>query len=191
MVYFPPHMTPDPQPGTFEIQIGDARSRARAGLLYTAHGPVETPVFMPVGTQATVKALEPRDLRENGATMILSNTYHLMLRPGADLVAELGGLHTFMGWDGPILTDSGGFQVFSLAKMRKLTPEGCWFNSHIDGRLVFLGPKESMEVQRLLGSDVAMVFDTPVFLPGEPQGQGSLVGCRLWGRTESDTTEAT
>ena len=152
-------MTPDPQPGTFEIHVSDARSRARAGLLYTAHGPVETPVFMPVGTQATVKALEPRDLRENGATMILGNTYHLMLRPGADVVAGAGGLHRFMGWDGPILTDSGGFQVFSLAKMRKLTPEGCWFNSHIDGRRVFLGPKESMEVQRLLASDIAMVFD--------------------------------
>ncbi len=117
------HMTTDPQPGTFEIHANDTRSRARAGLLYTAHGAVETPVFMPVGTQATVKALEPRDLRENGATMILSNTYH------------------------------------SLAKMRKLTPEGCWFNSHIDGRRVFLGPKESMEVQRLLASDIAMVFD--------------------------------
>ena len=153
------HMTTDPQPGTFEIHANDTRSRARAGLLYTAHGAVETPVFMPVGTQATVKALEPRDLRENGATMILSNTYHLMLRPGADVVANAGGLHRFMGWDGPILTDSGGFQVFSLAKMRKLTPEGCWFNSHIDGRRVFLGPKESMEVQRLLASDIAMVFD--------------------------------
>ena len=114
---------------------------------------------MPVGTQATVKALEPRDLRENGATVILGNTYHLMLRPGADVVAEMGGLHAFMGWDGPILTDSGGFQVFSLAKMRKLTPHGCEFSSHLDGHLVFLGPAESMEVQRLLASDIAMVFD--------------------------------
>ena len=114
---------------------------------------------MPVGTQATVKALEPRDLRENGATVILGNTYHLMLRPGADVIAEMGGLHSFMGWDAPILTDSGGFQVFSLAKMRKLTPHGCEFSSHLDGHLVFLGPAESMEVQRLLASDIAMVFD--------------------------------
>ena len=152
-------MTPDPQPGTFEIQVDDARSRARVGLLHTAHGPVETPVFMPVGTQATVKALEPRDLRENGATIILGNTYHLMLRPGADVVAGAGGLHRFMGWDGPILTDSGGFQVFSLAKMRRLTEEGCRFSSHLDGHEFFLGPKESMEMQRVLGSDIAMCFD--------------------------------
>ena len=102
-------------PGTFVITARDETSRARTGVLWTAHGPVETPVFMPVGTQATVKALEPRDLRENGATIILSNTYHLMLRPGADVVANAGGLHAFMNWDGPILTDSGGFQVFSLA----------------------------------------------------------------------------
>ena len=146
-------------PGTFEITARDETSRARTGVLWTAHGPVETPVFMPVGTQATVKALEPRDLRENGASIILSNTYHLMLRPGADVVANAGGLHSFMNWDGPILTDSGGFQVFSLAKLRKITPDGCAFNSHIDGREVFLGPKESMEVQSLLGSDIAMVFD--------------------------------
>ena len=143
----------------FEIKAKDAYSRARTGVLHTTHGPVETPVFMPVGTQATVKALEPRDLRENGATVILGNTYHLMLRPGADVIAEMGGLHSFMGWDAPILTDSGGFQVFSLAKMRKLTPHGCEFSSHLDGHLVFLGPAESMEVQRLLASDIAIVFD--------------------------------
>ncbi|MGN0852041.1 MAG: tRNA guanosine(34) transglycosylase Tgt [Kiritimatiellia bacterium] len=148
-----------PPPGTFEIRTRDARSHARTGVLHTAHGPVETPVFMPVGTQATVKALEPRDLRENGASIILSNTYHLMLRPGMEVVAHAGGLHAFMNWERPILTDSGGFQVFSLAKMRKLTPEGCWFNSHLDGRRVFLGPRESMEVQRVLASDIAMAFD--------------------------------
>ena len=152
-------MTAPTRIGAFEITAKDACTHARAGLLHTAHGAVETPVFMPVGTQATVKALEPRDLRENGATVILGNTYHLMLRPGAETVAAMGGLHRFMGWDGPILTDSGGFQVFSLAKMRKLTPEGCFFNSHIDGHRVFLGPAESMAVQRLLGSDIAMAFD--------------------------------
>ena len=152
-------MTTAPLPGTFEVHACDAHSRARAGLLHTAHGAVETPVFMPVGTQATVKALEPRDLRENGATIILGNTYHLMLRPGMEVIANAGGLHRFMGWERPILTDSGGFQVFSLAKMRKLTEDGCWFNSHIDGRRIFLGPRESMEIQRILASDVAMVFD--------------------------------
>lgn len=152
-------MTSSAPVGTFKIKVRDAQTRARTGELYTAHGVVETPVFMPVGTQATVKALEPRDLRENGASIILGNTYHLMLRPGADLIAQMGGLHAFMNWERPILTDSGGFQVFSLAKMRKLTPNGCEFSSHLDGRRVFLGPAESMEVQRLLGSDIAMVFD--------------------------------
>jgi len=152
-------MPVQPQPGTFEIVARDTRTRARRGVLWTAHGPVETPVFMPVGTQATVKALEPRDLVEAGASVILSNTYHLMLRPGADLIAEAGGLHRFMNWNRPILTDSGGFQVFSLAKIRKLTPQGCFFRSHLDGREVFLGPAESMDVQRKLGSDIAMAFD--------------------------------
>lgn len=152
-------MKPLLQPGTFEVRTKDARSFARTGVLYTTHGAIETPVFMPVGTQATVKALEPRDLRENGASIILSNTYHLMLRPGMDIIANAGGLHRFMNWERPILTDSGGFQVFSLAKMRKLTPEGCWFNSHLDGHRVFLGPRESMEIQRILGSDIAMAFD--------------------------------
>ena len=147
------------RPGAFEIKAKDAYSHARTGVLHTAHGPVDTPVFMPVGTQATVKALEPRDLHENGATVVLGNTYHLMLRPGADVIAEMGGLHAFMGWDAPILTDSGGFQVFSLAKMRKLTPDGCEFSSHLDGHRVFLGPVESMETQRLLASDIAMAFD--------------------------------
>ena len=153
--------------GTFEIVAKDTRSLARAGILHTAHGPVETPVFMPVGTQATVKALEPRDLVENGASIILGNTYHLMLRPGMEVISAAGGLHRFMAWDRPILTDSGGFQVFSLAKMRKLTPEGCFFNSHIDGRRIFLGPVESMEVQRILGSDIAMVFDECLPYPCE------------------------
>lgn len=152
-------MTPLLQPGTFEVRTKDARSLARTGVLHTMHGVIETPVFMPVGTQATVKALEPRDLRENGASIILGNTYHLMLRPGMDVIANAGGLHRFMNWERPILTDSGGFQVFSLAKMRKLTPEGCWFNSHLDGHRVFLGPRESMEIQRILGSDIAMAFD--------------------------------
>ena len=180
-------MTDPVAPGTFRIDGKDSRSQARAGVLYTAHGPVETPVFMPVGTQATVKALEPRDLKENGATILLSNTYHLMLRPSADVVAEAGGLHRFMGWDGPILTDSGGFQVFSLAKMRKLTPEGCWFNSHIDGKLVFLGPNESMSIQRLLGSDIAMAFDECLPWPCErPRAEKSVVTTLEWAKLSLD-----
>ena len=165
----------------FEIKAKDAQTHARTGVLHTAHGAIETPVFMPVGTQATVKALEPRDLRANGATVILGNTYHLMLRPGADLVAELGGLHAFMGWDGPILTDSGGFQVFSLAKMRKLTPNGCEFSSHLDGHRVFLGPAESMEVQRLLASDIAMVFDECLPWPCDrPRAEKSVETTIRW-----------
>ena len=144
---------------TFEVIKEDTRTNARLGRLYTAHGVVETPVFMDVGTLGTVKALEPRDLVENGAQVVLGNTYHLMLRPGKDVITAAGGLHKFMRWDGPILTDSGGFQVFSLAKMRKITEEGCRFNSHLDGHEFFLGPKESMEMQRILGSDIAMVFD--------------------------------
>ena len=143
----------------FEVIMKDPRTRARLGRLKTAHGVVETPVFMDVGTLGTVKALEPRDLVENRAQVVLGNTYHLMLRPGKDVIAAAGGLHRFMRWDGPILTDSGGFQVFSLAKMRKITEDGCRFNSHLDGHEFFLGPKESMEMQRVIGSDIAMVFD--------------------------------
>jgi len=138
---------------------------ARRGVLRTAHGEVQTPVFMPVGTQATVKTLEPRDLRELKVQILLGNTYHLLLRPGNETMALAGGLHAFMGWDGPILTDSGGFQVFSLGKLRKITPAGVAFNSHIDGRRFLLGPKESMETQRILGSDVAMCFDECIPYP--------------------------
>ena len=127
-----------------EVIKKDLRTKARLGKLTTAHGSVDTPVFMDVGTQGTVKALEPRDLVENKAQVVLGNTYHLMLRPGAEVISAAGGLHKFMRWDGPILTDSGGFQVFSLAKLRKMTEEGCRFNSHLDGHEFFLGPKESM-----------------------------------------------
>lgn len=161
----PAQQTPAPKPGTFEVLREDASSAARLGRLWTAHGPVETPVFMPVGTQATVKALEPRDLDEAGVSIILGNTYHLLLRPGTDTVAACGGLHRFMGWDKPILTDSGGFQVFSLSKLRKITEEGVTFHSHIDGAKLFLGPRESMAVQRALGSDIAMAFDECIPYP--------------------------
>ena len=138
---------------------------ARLGVLKTAHGDVETPVFMPVGTQATVKTLEPRDLEALQVGIILGNTYHLMLRPGTGIIDLAGGLHRFMGWNGPILTDSGGFQVFSLGHLRKITPEGVAFNSHIDGRRFMLGPRESMAVQRSLASDIAMCFDECIPYP--------------------------
>jgi len=143
----------------FELLKTDAQTKARLGRLTTAHGVVETPVFMPVGTQASVKALDPRELHEMGTQIILGNTYHLNLRPGLDIIRAAGGLHKFMNWEKPILTDSGGFQVFSLAKIRKIKPHGVEFRSHIDGSLLFLGPKEAMEIQRVLGSDIAMVFD--------------------------------
>ena len=156
-------------PGTFEILKTDPGSGARLGRLWTAHGPVETPMFMPVGTQGTVKTLEPRDLVENGVQIILGNTYHLMLRPGVAVVEACGGLHRFMGWDGPILTDSGGFQVFSLSGLRKVKPDGVEFQSHIDGSKFFLGPVEAMAVQRGLGSDIAMCFDECPPYPCDPQ----------------------
>lgn len=132
---------------------------ARAGLLQTTHGQIETPIFMPVGTQASVKAMAPRDLDEVGAQIILSNTYHLYLRPGHNLVAEAGGLHCFMHWPKPILTDSGGFQVFSLAKLRDIGEDGVAFRSHIDGSRHFFTPEKVMEIEQALGSDIAMVFD--------------------------------
>ncbi len=143
----------------FDLLLTDHATAARRGRLRTRHGVIETPIFMPVGTQGTVKAVTPRQLREIGAQIILGNTYHLNLRPGSELVRELGGLHRFMGWDGPILTDSGGFQVFSLAKLREVRDDGVAFQSHLDGARLFLGPREVMTIQRNLGSDIAMVLD--------------------------------
>ena len=140
---------------------------ARAGLLHTAHGTFKTPMFMPVGTQATVKTLTPQMLKEVKAQIVLSNTYHLFLRPGEDLIKEAGGLHKFMGWDGGLLTDSGGFQVFSLSAMRKITEEGVAFRSHIDGSKRFLSPEIATQVQMALGSDIAMVFDECIPYPAD------------------------
>lgn len=156
-------------PGFFEVLREDRHTGARLGRLWTAHGPVETPVFMPVGTQATVKALEPRDLEELGASMILGNTYHLMIRPGLDVLAASGGLHAFMGWPGPMLTDSGGFQVFSLNRLRKIQRDGVAFRSHVDGAALFLGPREAMAAQRVLGADIAMCFDECLPYPCDEQ----------------------
>src|SRR5256886_14651030 len=143
----------------FELLKVDPNSKARLGRLTTTHGVVETPVFMPVGTQGSVKALDLRELHETGTQIILGNTYHLNLRPGLEIISGGGGLHKFINWPGPILTDSGGFQVFSLAQIRKVQAHGVEFRSHLDGSLLFLGPKEAMEIQRTLGSDLAMVFD--------------------------------
>ncbi len=143
----------------FQLLKTDNATAARRGRLQTRHGVVETPIFMPVGTQGTVKAITPVHLRDIGAQIILGNTYHLNLRPGSELVRELGGLHKFMGWDGPILTDSGGFQVFSLAKLRDIRDDGVAFQSHLDGAKLFLGPREVMTIQANLGSDIAMVLD--------------------------------
>ncbi len=143
----------------FELLKTDPASRARLGRLTTPHGVVDTPVFMPVGTQGSVKTLDPRELREAGAQIILGNAYHLNLRPGLDIIRAAGGLHGFTGWPGPILTDSGGFQVFSLATIRKIQAHGVEFRSHLDGAPLFLGPKEAMAIQGVLGADIAMAFD--------------------------------
>jgi queuine tRNA-ribosyltransferase len=148
---------PDPKPFTFEL-IG-RQGRARAGIFHTPHGSLETPLFAPVGTQATVKAVTPAQLAEIGATLILANTYHLYLRPGDDLVAIMGGLHTFMQWTGPILTDSGGFQVFSLAENRQVSIDGVTFRSHIDGSSHHISPEKSIAIQENLGADIIMTFD--------------------------------
>jgi queuine tRNA-ribosyltransferase len=146
----------------------DAHGAARRGVFSTPHGEVQMPAFMPVGTQASVKGLEIEQVRQCGAEMVLGNTYHLALRPGEEVVAALGGLHGFMGWDGPILTDSGGFQLFSLAHRMEVTEQEAVFRSHIDGRLVALSPERAVAIQELLGSDVAMVLDHVVGLPNEP-----------------------
>lgn len=144
---------------TFELKKTDDRTRARLGTIHTPHGDVNTPVFMPVGTQATVKAMKPEEVDKLGAEIILGNTYHLYLRPGHDIVREAGGLHKFMNWHKPILTDSGGFQVFSLGHMRKITEEGVTFRSYLDGSKHMLSPEKSMEIQEALGSDIMMAFD--------------------------------
>lgn len=143
----------------YELIKTDKHTGARLGRLITPHGEIMTPVFMPVGTQATVKTMAPNELKEIGSQIILSNTYHLYMRPGHELVRQAGGLHSFMNWDKPILTDSGGFQVFSLASLRKIKEEGVYFSSHIDGSKHFISPEKSIEIQTALGSDIMMAFD--------------------------------
>jgi queuine tRNA-ribosyltransferase len=165
----------------FRVLQVDASSRARVGTLTTAHGTFETPVFMPVGTQATVKSLTPHDLRDIGAPIILGNTYHLFLRPGSSLIQSLGGLHTFMAWDRSILTDSGGFQVFSLGHLRDLEEHGVTFRSHLDGSSHLFTPESVVKIQEELGSDIAMVLDECTPYPSaEPEARTSFERTTRW-----------
>jgi queuine tRNA-ribosyltransferase len=152
---------------TFELLATDRHSKARRGRLTSARGVIDTPTFMPVGTQGSVKGVSPRELRELHAQIVLGNTYHLFVRPGLDVIKHFGGLHNFMNWNGPILTDSGGYQIFSLAKLRKITEEGVEFQNHIDGARAFISPEIAMEIQLLLGSDIAMALDECVPYPCE------------------------
>jgi queuine tRNA-ribosyltransferase len=171
----------------FSFTVDARAGRARAGTLVTPHGAVDTPAFMAVGTAAAVKAVTTRDLTEAGAQIVLANTYHLMLRPGDPLIAQLGGLHGFTGWTGPWLTDSGGYQVFSLAKLRRLTEEGVRFQSHLDGSAHLLTPERSMEVQMNLGADIAMAFDEcpPYPAPREAVEEATARTTR-WARRSRD-----
>src|SRR5215467_10262203 len=176
----------------FEILTKDPNTRARRGRLHTAHGVIETPVFMPVGTQATVKSMTPDQLRTLDVEILLCNSYHLFLRPGPQTIAQLGGLHRFMAWDRPILTDSGGFQVFSLSSLRDITDEGVQFQSHLDGSTHFLSPEATIDIQKALGSDIMMILDDCLAYPAdhfaaEKSMQRSLVWAerckRHWGQT--------
>ena len=162
----PPSLTP---PFSFRLCATDPNCSARRGTFHTPHGPVEMPAFMPVGTLASVKGVDVERVRQTGAQMVLANTYHLALRPGERVVEQLGGLHRFMGWEGPILTDSGGFQVFSLAQNTKVTEESAVFRSHLDGSLFELSPEHAVKIQEALGSDVAMVLDHVVALPNSAE----------------------
>ena len=170
-----------PSPVRFELLHEDARTGARRGRLHTPHGVVETPAFMPVGTAGSVKAVAPDDLRTLGAQIILGNTYHLMLRPTEALVADLGGLHRFIAWERPLLTDSGGFQVYSLAQRRKITEEGATFQSHLDGSKHHLTPERSIEIQECLGADIIMAFDEcPPADAGRDYLEASLARTTRW-----------
>ena len=172
----------------FKFELFNTDGQARRGRFHTAHGPIETPVFMPVGTQATVKGLVAEELIETGAQIILSNTYHLYLRPGADVIKKLGGLHKFMNWQRPILTDSGGFQVFSLSGLRKITDEGVVFQSHLDGSKHMFTPELAMSVQEALGSDIAMVLDECPKLPCKDDELKSAVDrTLLWAKRSMDS----
>ena len=170
-------------PFSFDVIKKDETTEARLGKIMTPHGAVDTPAFMPVGTQGTVKALRPDEIRNCGAQIILSNTYHLYLRPGHEIIRKMGGLHTFMNWPGPILTDSGGFQVFSLGALRKILPEGVMFRSHIDGSKHLLTPGKAVEIQEALGSDIMMCLDDCTPYPAtHEQTQASMALTRKWAK---------
>ena len=171
----------------FSFNLKSTSNKARRGEVATAHGNIQTPAFMPVGTAATVKAMKSRDVKESGAEIILGNTYHLMLRPTAELIEELGGLHKFMNWNGPILTDSGGFQVMSLSKIRKITNEGVEFSSHLDGLKYFVTPERSIEIQHKLGADITMIFDECVQFPATfNQANDAMERSLLWAQRSRD-----
>jgi len=167
-------------PGNFTFQIISQQGKARAGIFHTPHGEICTPIFAPVGTKAAVKGITTAQLKEAGASLILANTYHLFLRPGADLVEKMGGLHAFMRWDHPILTDSGGFQVFSLAEMRKIDQEGVTFRSHIDGQTLRLTPEKAIHVQEQLGADIIMAFDECAPPYDQNYSQQAMERTHLW-----------
>jgi len=174
----------------FELLKTDATSKARRGRVTTAHGVIETPIFMPVGTQGTVKSVSPDELRGLEAQVILGNTYHLFVRPGMEIMGHFGGLHQFMNWDRPILTDSGGYQVFSLAKLRKITEKGVNFQNHLDGAPTFIGPETSMEIQQTLGSDIAMLFDEcPPYPCERDAAETSLALTTRWAKRCKDWIE--
>jgi len=164
----------------FQFDLIATENAARAGVFHTPHGDLETPVFAPVGTQATVKAVSPDQLSATGASLVLANTYHLYLRPGADLIAEMGGLHSFMQWSKPMLTDSGGFQVFSLAAIRKIDEDGVTFKSHIDGSMHRLTPESSIAIQEKLGADMIMAFDECASPYDEAYNQEAVKRTHAW-----------
>ncbi|PYI81285.1 MAG: tRNA guanosine(34) transglycosylase Tgt [Verrucomicrobia bacterium] len=182
----------------FELLASDKHSKARCARFKTAHGVINTPAFMPVGTQGSVKGVSPRELRQLNAQIILGNTYHLFIRPGLDVIKHFGGLHNFMSWDDPILTDSGGYQIFSLVKLRKITENGVEFQNHIDGGRAFISPEIAMEIQAALGSDIAMVLDECVPYPCEYEYTAQSAElttrwakrCLEWKRSNSETAKS-
>lgn len=183
--------TPPPMTERFSFTIAATDGKARTGTIRMQRGDIQTPAFMPVGTAATVKGMKPADVRGLGADIILGNTYHLMLRPGAERMAKLGGLHRFMQWERPILTDSGGYQVMSLASLRKITEEGVTFASHLDGSRHMLSPERSMEIQRLLGSDIVMAFDEcPAAGVSRDEAAKSMALSMRWARRSRDAFDA-